>query len=560
MTASMFRPRRLAAVRAVLALLLVALSGIAGAFPSATPARAAETPIYGSGSTWSANAISQWIADVATNGLRVSFTANGSSAGRLDFHVKQSDFGVSEIPYQGRDPVTGTIDDTNRPYAYMPIVAGGTSFMYHLTVGGQLYRDLRLSGDTITKIFTGRITNWSDPAITRDNNGKQLPNKRIVPVVRSDGSGTTAQFTTWMAKEHASLWCPFFAEKISRTNRCGLTSYYPQFNNSVAQSGSVQMAGYISASYGEGTIGYVEYSYARNKNYPVAKVRNAAGYYVLPTQYNVAVALTKARINTNRDPKVYLTQVLDDVYRYQDPRTYPLSSYSYMILPTSLDGRLTEEKGRSLSLFGQYFLCQGQQKAGPLGYSPLPLNLVKAGFEQLQRVPGAVRSSLRPEGCQNPTFDAANPNSNRLARIAPQPPGCDRDGQGPCSGGGAGNGGGGNGGGANGGGSGGRNGDLAAGQPGGTVSPGASVGPGPTTPGEDVRIDPITGEVLGDAEGAGDGATGGGGGSGVVELAASQGSIQALSVLVVVQLGLVLLLPVLVARAVRRRDPDPRDR
>ena len=90
----------------------------------------------------------------------------------------------------------------------------------------------------------------------------------------------------------------------------------------------------IAGFAGNGTIGYVEYSYPLNKDYPVVKVLNKAGYYVEPTQYNVAVALTKAQINQDKNSQLYLTQILDDVYRHTDPRAYPLSSYSYMIIPT----------------------------------------------------------------------------------------------------------------------------------------------------------------------------------------------------------------------------------
>ena len=158
-------------------------------------------------------------------------------------------------------------------------------------------------------------------------------------MVRSDGSGTTAQFTTWMDNQYPSLWRPFCSCK-------GLTSYYPIKDGIVAKDGSVGVAGHIAASYGNGTIGYVEYSYALNDNYPVAKVLNKAGYYVLPTAYNVAVALTQAKINQDKSSPLYLTQILTGVYNYRDPRTYPLSSYSYMIVPTGKDDpRMNDEQG-----------------------------------------------------------------------------------------------------------------------------------------------------------------------------------------------------------------------
>jgi phosphate transport system substrate-binding protein len=199
-------------------------------------------------------------------------------------------------------------------------------------VGGKLVKNLRLSGDTITKIFTNKITNWNDAAITKDNNGRKLPSIPIIPVVRSDGSGTTAQFTRWMDTEYGSDWKAF-------NGKSGLTSYYPKKGKAVGQSGSDQVMNFIASSAGNGTIGYVEYSYAVNKHYPVVKVLNKGGYYVEPTQYNVAVALTQAKINQDKNSDLYLTQVLDGVYNASDSRAYPLSSYSYLLLPTGKDGK-----------------------------------------------------------------------------------------------------------------------------------------------------------------------------------------------------------------------------
>ncbi len=105
---------------------------------------------------------------------------------------------ISEIPYQGVDEFGNADTSNGREFAYLPIVAGGTAFTYQLKIGDELVRNLRLSGETIAKIFTNQITNWNDPAITKDNNGRAFPSLPITPVVRSDGSGTTAQFTTWM--------------------------------------------------------------------------------------------------------------------------------------------------------------------------------------------------------------------------------------------------------------------------------------------------------------------------------------------------------------------------
>lgn len=415
--------------RAVLAFVL-ALACV-GSLPG-TASATVYAQIEGTGSTWSELIVQQWIADVDANGMKVVYTGGGSTKGRKDFSQDSTDFAISEIPYQGTDE-RGQADTSNgREYAYLPIVAGGTAFTYQIKVGGELVRNLRLSGETIAKIFTNQITNWNDPAITRDNNGRQFPSLPIKPVVRSDGSGTTAQFTTWMDHEYPSIWRPYFGQS-------GLTSYYPKKSGSlmISQAGSDQVMNTVKGFAGNGTIGYVEYSYPVNADFPVVKVLNKGGYFVEPTQYNVAVALTRARINMDQSSQLYLTQILDGVYTNPDPRAYPISSYSYMIIPTGKDDpRMTTAKRQTLADFMYYSLCAGQTKAGPYGYSPLPLNLVQAGFQQLaklKKADGEVDLENRDvRSCNNPTFDGKNLSNNVLAQKAPQPAACDKVGAGPC--------------------------------------------------------------------------------------------------------------------------------
>ncbi|GGS68395.1 hypothetical protein GCM10010222_06370 [Streptomyces tanashiensis] len=389
------------------------------------------TKITSSGSTWSSNAVEQWRRNIGANvGLTVNFNANGSSQGREQFKNGTVDFAVSEIPYGLKD---GNATDVppGRGYAYMPIVAGGTSFMYNLRIGGRQVTNLRLSGPVLAKVFTGQLTMWNAPEIKADNPGLTLPARRIVPVVRSDGSGTTAQFTTWLAKEHGSVWNDY-CRRAGRQTPCGMTSYFPVVpgTTTVAKSGSLGVSAHVRQPQGEGAITYVEYSYAINAHFPVAKILNSAGYYVEPTASSVAVALLRARINDDRSSTDYLTQILDGVYRSTDRRSYPLSSYSYMVVPTSTTAPHTEEKGRSLGTFARYFLCEGQQQAEELGYSPLPRNLVQAGFEQVRRIPGAPTGAVDLSDCRNPTFSADG--TNTLAKNAPMPKGCDRRGATQC--------------------------------------------------------------------------------------------------------------------------------
>ena len=398
---------------------------------SAQPAFAEDyVPISGAGSSWSSNALDQWRRNVEQYGMRVNYASTGSSDGRNQFRSGTVDFAVSEIPYGLSDG--GVVDEPpTRPFAYMPIVAGGTSFMYNLSSGGQQIANLRLSGEVIAKIFTGVITQWDDAAIKADNPGIDLPSRQIVPVVRSDGSGSTAQFTTWMSKTQPDIWDSYCAA-AGRATPCGVTSNYPVVAGKgfIAQPNSTGVAGYVAQDANVGTITYVEYSYALKTGFPVAKVLNAADYYVEPTASNVAVGLLGAQINTTPGPE-YLTSILDGVYGNTDPRAYPLSSYSYMIIPTSTDAPFSTDKGKTLGAFANYFLCEGQQQAEVLGYSPLPINLVQAGLDQVGQIPGVGSSTVNIADCNNPTF--SSDGSNTLANNAPMPSECDKKGTTQCT-------------------------------------------------------------------------------------------------------------------------------
>ncbi|MBK3578390.1 phosphate ABC transporter substrate-binding protein PstS [Streptomyces sp. MBT65] len=556
-------PRPLRALGILGALLAVVAGLLAG--PLARSAAAdSYTPIAGAGSTWAENAVDEWRRAVNQYGMRISYAGTGSSDGRRQFLSGTVDFAVSDIPFQTH-PTDGSAAE--RPgsgsYAYMPIVAGGTVFMYHLTVNGKRVTNLRLSGAVVTKIFTGVVKTWDDPVIKADNPGLQLPHRTIVPVVRSDGSGSTAQFTMWMAAQHKSLWNAYCA-RVGRSGACGQTSYYPTVSGMIAQSGDLGVAGYIAQNYGEGAIGYVNYSYALNAHYPVAKVLNHAGYYTEPTPKNVAVSLLKAKINTNRSSADYLTQQLDGVYNDSDKRNYPLSSYSYMILPLKVQGTFTKTKGKTLGAFSYYFMCQGQQQAPSLGYSPLPINLVKAGFDQIRRIPGVQAQNINIRNCNNPTF--TTDGRNKLAETAPYPSACDKQGATACTTG-----------------SGGAKASMGNGSSGGTASGGGTGGTatGTTTGGTasgggsaQPSVDPDTGQALtsgGTGTGTGSGGTGTGtaaaAADGTVALAqpvavsAEHGwtTTQTLMLLAALLILGLLLLPSIASRLITARADDRQD-
>jgi phosphate ABC transporter phosphate-binding protein len=404
--------------RRPLAALLAALVLLVTFGVGATAAQAASyTPISGEGSSWAANAIDDWRASVVNSGIKVNFAPTGSVAGLTGYANGSDDFAASDVPYGVKGTTPGV---PGRGFAYVPDVAGGTALMYNLTVGGQRFTNLKLSGPTIAGIFAGKITQWDDAKIKAENPGVALPSLKITPVVRSDGSGSTAQFSLWMAKRFSNVWT------------CGEISFFTQCNRydptvQQAKSGDNGVAGFVAQAGNVGSIGYVEYSYALQSGYPVAKVLNQSGFYVLPTASNVAVALLKAKVNTDAsNPETYLTQNLDGVYTDTDPRSYPISSYSYFVVPTALQNGFTAQKGMTLGAFVDFALCSGQQSAPTLGYSPLPINLVKAGLAQVKKIPGAVAKNVDIKKCNNPTF--SSDGTNTLATNALYPDLCDRAG------------------------------------------------------------------------------------------------------------------------------------
>jgi len=366
---------------------------LAGIVPLST-AQASSITVAGAGSTWSQVAVDQWRADVRTKlGITINYQGNGSSAGRQFYVLNQVDFAVSEIPFTPEE--ASQLKAAGKSYQYLPIVAGGTALMFNLKdASGRQVTSLRLSPETIGKIFTGSIDDWSDPAITADN-GKAFPAKRIVPVVRSDGSGTSAQFSAFLAKQ-TSTWSAF--AKVQGVSAKEGTSNYPQgWGNSVAQKGSDGVANFVAnTSTGGGSITYVETAYALQRGFPVAAVKNASANFTLPTPANVATALAKATLNKDR------TQNLTGVYTNKSKGAYPLSSYSYMIIPTT---GLNADKAKVIGQFALYFACEGQQKAAVLGYSPLPKNLVQAVFDAISGLQGAdAPPALNAKNCANPSL------------------------------------------------------------------------------------------------------------------------------------------------------------
>jgi phosphate ABC transporter phosphate-binding protein len=364
----------------------------------ARPAAADGPTLHSAGSTWGQIALTQGASDVARFGLNVDYQGIGSTAGRQNYMYNLIDFAATEIPYQPDElaQYRAELGGRFRTWQYLPDVAGGTAFMYNLVdpATGQRITNLRLTSATVAKIFTGKITRWRDPAVLADNPGVNIPDTPMIVVSRSDSSGTSGQLSLYLANTQPGIWKPF-EQSIGCPPPCQNWKTDRPF---VGQSLSSGVTNYVAST--PNTINYVEAGYALAKGLPVAYLGNASGNFSLPLSQNVSTALTHAVLYPD------LTQNLTGVYAAPEPNAYPLSSYSYLITPTS---NIDPAKGNVLGRFLLYVACAGQQSAPLLGYSPLPKNLVQIVFDAINRINGhpPTPDLNTPEGiadCPNPTF------------------------------------------------------------------------------------------------------------------------------------------------------------
>lgn len=244
----------------------VAIAVIAALVLPAAPSTAETLPaINGAGSTWSQNALDQWRADVTRLGLRVNYQGVGSTSGRTLFAQGQLDYAVSEIPYQPGE------SKPNFSFVYLPIVAGGTSVMYRVKgTNGQQITNIKMSSKLTAQIFTRKVTKWNDDAIAKENPGVALPNKDITVVVRSDGSGTSYQFSAYLQNREPALWKEFAAANNIPNQP---TSNWPTLTGASGQPYSDGVANYVAR--GDGAITYVEASYAIERKVPIAAIKPA---------------------------------------------------------------------------------------------------------------------------------------------------------------------------------------------------------------------------------------------------------------------------------------------
>ena len=375
--------QRMALAASVLAVAITAFSGAQAL---------AGTSLVGSGSSFAGPEVLQWVTDTAKPPylLSVDYTPTSSGDGRFNFAQSTVDFAVSDIPYQG------VAFDTKQPtfaFMYVPVTAGGLSFMYHIN---GLSGTLHLSSYSACAVFTGAVAYWDDSIIKADNPGASLPHTAVHPVTRSDLAGTNFVFQEYCIHEQPALWAAFVNSSAVRNEGGQVAdlsateprSDWPLFPGSIPVSGSATAADDVAAPNNDGYITAVETAYALQRHMPVASVKNASGQYTQPDALGVASALAYATQNSDGTHNLNFDGV--------GPHVYNPSTYSYLLTHTS---GWSPDKGAVLSAFANYALTLGQEKAPEIGYASLGLSLEQYGVNAIkQSVPGAVALTSAEQG------------------------------------------------------------------------------------------------------------------------------------------------------------------
>jgi phosphate transport system substrate-binding protein len=237
-----------------------------------------------------------------------------------------------------------------------------------------LHAPLKISSATLAGIYLGQIKWWQDPLIRQDNEGVRVPNHAITVVHRSDGSGTTNIFTMYLAKTSPD-WAKSVGQGVSVTWPVG-----------VAGKDSAGVAEAVKQT--PGAIGYVELSYARQNNLPIAQVRNQAGAWIEPTAAGATAAIDAFQSELVADVR---TPVVDPPASARD--AYPICGLTYLLVPIQSKSPTRQQV---LKEFVRYIVGEGQAYAQSLQYATLPLSL--AGEDQ--KLLGAI-----PGGGQQPSGD-----------------------------------------------------------------------------------------------------------------------------------------------------------
>jgi phosphate transport system substrate-binding protein len=342
----MLRNYRHLHIAAIILGLLIALacnSKSSSPMSKAPQTNADSNALIGAGSTFIYPIMTRWISGFqgTHQGVQINYQSIGSGGGIQQLKQGLVDFGASDAALN---------DDQLKEMpalVQIPESAGPVCITYNIP---NLNQPLKLSGTTLAGIFLGTIKNWQDPAIKKDNPDASLPNTNIVVAHRSDGSGTSNIFTTYLAKVS-----PDWQKKVGK----GISVNWPA---GLGGKGSEGVTGVIKQM--PGGIGYVELTYAKVNNLPVAQIRNQAGSWIEPSAASTAAAINAFADDLGKDIR---TPIVDPPASAKD--AYPIAGLTFLLIPKEPK---SPDKGKLLKDFIQYIVTQGQDQSESLYYAKLP--------------------------------------------------------------------------------------------------------------------------------------------------------------------------------------------
>ena len=306
--------------------------------------------LTGAGSTFVAPLVSQWISHYSA--ASINYSGVGSGAGIAAISSRQVDFGASDAPMTP-DQLSACHGCVQVPWAF-----SATSIPYN--VSGVSY-GLKLTGPILADIYLGHIKKWNDKRIRAINKGVNLPGESIVPIYRSDGSGTSFNFTDYLS--HVSKeW----KSKIGKGTQ-------PAFPTGVGARGSSGVAAKLGST--PGGITYVDIAYAYKNHYKIAKIQNRAGKFILPTIKSLRAATASVKRVTRKDNAI---SVVDPAK--SQSKAYPICTFTWVILPVQ------SSKAADLKKFVDWAVTKGQSFGPKLLFLPLPKAVQAAARHTLARV------------------------------------------------------------------------------------------------------------------------------------------------------------------------------
>ncbi|GAC1519578.1 MAG: phosphate ABC transporter substrate-binding protein PstS [Thermoleophilaceae bacterium] len=300
--------------------------------------------INGAGSTFAAPIYMQWGSTLKGQGVTVNYQAVGSGAGITQWAAGTADFGASDPPLKPADKASGAKKGTA---VQIPTAFGATTVSYNLQ---GVKSGLKLDGATIADIFLGKVKSWGDPAIAKLNPGLKLPSSTITVVHRSDASGTTAGFTSFLAADS-----PAWASKVG-------TDKTVKWPTGTGAKGNAGVAAAVKQT--PGAVGYVEEAYALQNNFTTASVKNKSGNYVAPTLASTTAA--GEGVSIPADLGIKITNA-------PGAQAYPIASQTFVVVFKDMcKAGISKGTAGAVKKFIDYGLGAGQSVLSQLQYAQLP--------------------------------------------------------------------------------------------------------------------------------------------------------------------------------------------